>query len=101
MKKGTIIYGGARGQSAFYTTGGAFRRVGDSAAELWQGLQVQPHRTFGYRGSITAYEVIEDVPAAFGRALENGQFGPGRLPQIVVPEFQKFLRPIHTSLLSP
>lgn len=101
LKKGTIIYGGEPGQSAFYTTGSAFRRVGDSATDLWRGLQVKPHKARGYRSDITAYEVIDDVPAAFGRALNNSQISPGGLPQIVVPNYQQYLRPIHTSPLSP
>lgn len=101
LKKGTIIYGGEPGQSAFYTAGSAFRRVGDSATDLWRGLQVEKHATKGYRMHVTAYEVIDDIPAAFGRALMNGDISPGGLPQVVVPNFRQFLRPIYTAPLSP
>ena len=101
LKKGTIIYGGEPGQSAFYTTGSAITRVGDSATDLFQGLQVAPHPVYGYRPAITAYEVMDDVPAAFGRTLANPQNGVGGLPQVVVPDFSKFLRPIYTAPLSP
>jgi len=101
LKKGTIIYGGEPGQSAFYTTRSAIGRTGDSATDIFQGIQVAPHRVHGYRPAMTAYEVIDDVPAAFGRTLANPQYGAGGLPQVVVPDFSKFLRPIHTAPLSP
>ncbi len=101
LKKGTIIYGGDPGQSAFYTTGSAIGRTGDSATDIFQGLQVAAHPVHGYRPAMTAYEVTADVPAAFGRSLANPQHGAGRLPQIVLPNYKDFLRPIHTAPLSP
>jgi RHS repeat-associated protein len=101
LKKRTIIYGGEPGQSAFYTTGSALRRTGDSATSIFQGLQVARHRIHGYRPRLTAYEVIDDIPAAFGRTLANPQHGAGGLPQLVIPNFKTFLRPIYTTPLSP
>ena len=101
IKKGTIIYGGAPGSSAFYTTGSAIRRAGDSATDIFQGLQVAPHPIHGYRPGMTAYEVMDDIPAAFGRTSANPQNGAGGLPQIVIPNWQSSLRPIHTEILSP
>ena len=89
------------GQSSFYTTGSAIRRTGDSAADIFQGLQVAPHPVHGYRPALTAYEVIDDIPAAFGRTLANPQNGAGGLPQIVIPNWQGSLRPVHTEILSP
>lgn len=71
LKKGTVIYGGYPGQSAFYTTSSAIRRAGDSASSLFQGLQVARHPVRGYRSNVAAYEVIEDVPAAFGRSIKS------------------------------
>jgi hypothetical protein len=100
LKKGTVIYGGAPGQSPYYTTGSAISRAGDSATDIFQGLQVAPNPVHGYRPGMTAYEVIGDVPAAFGRALANPQHGSGGLPQIFLPDWKASLRPIHTAPLS-
>jgi len=92
LKKGTIIYGGYPGQSAFYTTMSALRRSGESAASLFGGLQVRFHPIHGYRSRIAAYEVVEDTPAAMGLAIANPQHGAGWLPQVVVPSFASTLR---------
>lgn len=101
LKKGTVIYGGHPGQSAFYTTASGLRRAGDSASALFTGLQVARHPVRGYRPQVAAYEVLEDVPAAFGRAIANPQHGPGGLPQVVVPDYQSVLRPIGYIPLGP
>lgn len=96
LKEGKIIYGGAPGQTPFYTTASALRRSGGSAEKLFQGLQVAPHPEFGYRPGVTAYEVVRDTPAAFGRTLANPQHGAGRLPQIVIEDYRDALRPIYS-----
>ncbi len=92
LKKGTIIYSGFPGQTAFYTTASALRRAGQSAANLFKGLQLREHRTLGYRTRIAAYEVTEDTHAAFGLALANIDYGAGRLPQVVVPSYETSIR---------
>jgi len=88
LKKGTIIYGGYPGQSAFYTTSSAISRVGDSASELFQGLQVgrNPLGTMGgYRGygraTIHLVKIAQNAPdLGFGhpgscrRLVVVGQF---------------------------
>ena len=96
IREGTIVYGGAPGQSNFYTTSSAAERTGGSADKLFQGLQVGKHPTHGYRPGMTAYEVAEDTQAAFGRALANPQHGDGGLPQIVVRDYQSVLRPVYS-----
>lgn len=101
LKKGTIIYGGYPGQSAFYTTASGLRRSASSASTLFQGLQVARHPVRGYRPQVAAYEVIEDAPAAFGRALANPQHGAGRFPQVVVPNYGDVLRPLNYIPLGP
>ncbi len=101
LRKGTIVYGGHPGQSAFYTTASGLKRSEGSASLLFQGLQVARHPTRGYRPGVMAYEVVEDVPAAFGRALANPHHGAGRLPQIVVPGFEAALRPVNMIPLGP
>ena len=94
LKKGTVIFGGYPGQSAFYTTASALRRSGESAASLFGGLQVRFHPDYGFRSRVAAYEVMEDTPAAMGLAIANLQYGAGWLPQIVVPSFASTVRRI-------
>lgn len=101
LRKGTVIYGGHPGQSAFYTTASALRRSGNSASALFDGLQVLRHRNLGYRTRFAAYEVLEDTPAAFGLAIANVDNGAGWLPQIVVPSFQTTLRYLSDFPLAP
>lgn len=96
LKKGKIVYGGAPGQSNFYTTPSAIRKAGGSRTSLFEGLQVKPHRKYGYRPGVTAYRVTEDTHAAFGRALSNSDYGPGGLPQLVVPDYEKVLQPVYS-----
>lgn len=96
LKKGKVIFGGAPGQSNFYTTASAVERSGGSASKLFGGLQVSPHKQFGFRPGVTAYEVLDDVPAAFGRTLANPQHGAGGLPQIVIENFGDYLKPIYS-----
>jgi hypothetical protein len=101
LKKGTIVYSGFPGQTAFYTTASAMRRAGNSASRLFAGLQVKEHDTLGYRTRIAAYEVMDDVPAAFALAMANTEYGIGRLPQIVVPSYRSTLRFLFDSELGP
>jgi RHS repeat-associated protein len=104
LQKGKIIFGGAPGQSNFYTTTSGLNRAGGSSSSLFQGLQVDkagPHIpahpiTGGYRPGVTAYEVIQNIPAAFGRSINNPQFGSGRFPQIVVENYSSYLRPLYS-----
>jgi len=105
LKKGKIIYGGTPGQSEFYTTKSALNRSDFSSGKLFDGLQVAPgnpayvpvHSTTGLnRPGVTAYEVTSDIPAAFGRTLANPGQGSGGLPQIVIENYQDFLKPIYS-----
>ena len=101
LKKGTLLYGGLPGQSAFYTTQGAFRRAGGSAQALTNGLQMRKHGTHGIRTRFAAYEVLQDTPAAFGLAIANPIHGTGWMPQVVVPSFQSTLRHLADFQLGP
>lgn len=101
LKKGTIVYAGYPGQSAFYTTAGAMRRAGHSSTALFRGLQVAAHETKGPRVRAAAFEVMEDTPAAFALALANRQHGPGWLPQVAVPSYMTSLRYLHDFPLGP
>ncbi len=96
LQKGKVIYGGAPGQSAFYTTESGLARAAGSRSTLSQGLQVAPNPTLGHRPGVTAYEVLKDTPSAFGKASANPQHGAGGLPQLVVPDYENVLRPIYS-----
>jgi hypothetical protein len=101
LKKGTILYGGFPGQTAFYTTSSALRRSGDSASRLFRGLQTREHDALGYRTRLAAYEVVDETSAAFGLAIANAAYGTGRLPQVVVPSYETSLRFILDFPLEP
>jgi hypothetical protein len=92
LKKGTIIFGGHPGQTAFYTTASAMRRSGASASLLYDGLQLAKSTRYPMRSNMAMYEVLEDTPAAFGLAIRNADYGAGWLPQVVVPSFEASLR---------
>jgi len=101
VKKGTLLYSGYPGQTAFYTTASALRRSGGNADNLFSGLQIRKHRELGYRTSVAAYEVTSNAPAAFGLAMANIDYGVGRLPQVVVPSFETSLRFVREIPLEP
>jgi hypothetical protein len=101
LKKGTILYAGYPGQSAFYTTASAMRRASHSSSSLFRGLQVAAHDTKGLRSRAAAFEVMEDTPAAFGLALANMRHGDGWLPQVVVPSYETSLRFLNDFPLAP
>jgi RHS repeat-associated protein len=101
LKKGTLLYSGFPGQSAFYTTARALQRSDGGATALWRGLQVAKHQTYPPRSRMAVYEVLEDTPAAFGMARANYQNGAGGYPQIVVPSYQSSLRYLFDFALGP
>jgi hypothetical protein len=68
LRAGTIIYAGEPGLSGFMTTESAIRKANNDAAVLFGGLQVPPRNGL-YRNGVTAFEVLEDIPAAMSRAL--------------------------------
>ena len=79
--------------------------VGGNARELFEGVQVQPHRG-AYRDEVTVFRATQDIDVAVGMARNNPQFGPGGLRQIFLPDMQRLIdngvlevverRPLHT-----
>ena len=79
--------------------------VGGNARELFEGVQVQPHRG-AYRDEVTVFRAREDIDVAVGIARNNPQFGPGGLRQLYLPGMQRLVddgvlelterRPLHT-----
>lgn len=92
LKQDTLLYGALPGgKSPFFTTSSGFRRSGGSSAFLHDRLQMIISKTHGMRTRFGAYRVLEDVDAAFGRAIRNTDLGPGGLPQVAVPSFETSL----------
>ena len=98
IKKGAIIYTGEPGVIGFFTTGKSIERAGGDATKLFEGLQVRPLEVVPgvglYRPGVTAYEVLEDSPAAFGIVRANSQYGNGGFPQIYIPDWEQKVKPI-------
>jgi RHS repeat-associated protein len=101
LKKGTVLYSGFPGQSAFYTTPSAMRRSNASASYLYDGLQLARSVNYPMRTRMAAYEVLEDTPAAFGLAVKNVDHGAGWLPQVVVPSYESSLSFLRVIPLGP
>jgi hypothetical protein len=104
LKKGTKIYGGAPGQSAFFTTARTLDKYGNDAANIFGALQVKLREydptTFDYRPGMTEYLLKEDVPVAIGITRANPQWGPGGATQIFVEDYKSVLEPAKSILLS-
>lgn len=98
LRKGTIIYAGSPGPTGFFTSERTILLAGGDATVLFEGLQVAP-RAGLYRPGVTAYEVTQDVEAAFGLVGANPQWGRGGYPQIYLPNFEQKTRPLVTHLL--
>ena len=93
----TYIVGATPGQSNYYTTLSGMQRTGMDVVQYYEGVQVAPNLTNAahdvVRDGLTIYRVPESLPAAFGRSLENTQWGKGGLPQVFVPDYSK-LEPV-------
>jgi len=99
IKKGTILYAGEPGLSGFFTTERSVLRAGGDGSRLFQGLQVRQFEVapgvWKYRPGVTAFEVLEDTPAAFGIVRANPTLGGGGYAQVYVPSgWQQKLKPV-------
>ena len=91
IHKGRILYRGEPNGTEYFTTLEAVEQSGRNATTLFEGLQVQAHPKFGYRGEMGGYLFNEEVAAAYGITNANPQFGKGGLPQYYVPDAQKLI----------
>lgn len=91
LPKGSIVYGGIPGPSAFYTDATILIGSGGSRTTLFQSLQVRPHPTLGYRPTMRAYEVISDIRVPTGSTLNNPALGPGGGAQFYIGNYSKYL----------
>jgi hypothetical protein len=94
LRKGSLVYGGTPGQSAFYTDFPTVRTSRLDANNLFGSLQVRPHPAYGFRSSLRAYRVLEDIRVPRGLALNNPMLGSGGGVQYYVPQFEKTLLPV-------
>jgi hypothetical protein len=93
LHRGEIYYAGEPYVTGFFTSERTILRAGGDATKLFEGLQVRPY--YGqYRNGVTAFEVLEDCPAAVGIVRANPQYGPGGFPQVYVPNWEQRMRAI-------
>ena len=77
LLKGTKVWGGAPGQSNFYTSNAVMKSVGNDAKMLNQGLQIGKNGYSTFRPDMTMYELTSDITVGCSKALANPQYGAG------------------------
>jgi hypothetical protein len=100
IKQGTKVWGGAPGQSNFYTTEEVMQEVGTDATKLNQGLQVGKGSYPQFRPGMTQYEVTQNIPAGYSQALANPQFGQGGFGQYYINDYENVLNPILSRIMT-
>ena len=100
VKKGTILYRGEPNGSEYFTTLDAIETSDRDAKIIFEGLQVEKHPIYGYRGEMEGYLFNEDIIGAYGIAKANPHFGKGGLEQYFIPDVQDLidkgiLKPVH------
>jgi RHS repeat-associated protein len=100
IKKGTKIWGGAPGQSNFYTTEEVMQSVGNDATKLNQGLQVRKGDYPQFRPGMTQYEVTQDITVGYSKALANPQYGAGGSDQYYISNYEDVLKPIKSTIMT-
>ena len=100
LEKGTKVWGGAPGQSNFYTTDAVMKLVETDATKLYQGIQVGKGIYPTYRAGMTMYEVMENITVGYAETLANPQYGAGGFPQYFITNYQSVLQPILTRIMT-
>jgi hypothetical protein len=100
INKGTKIWGGAPGQSNFYTTEEVMQSIGNHATKLNQGLQVGKGNYSQFRPGMTQYEVTQDITVGYSKALANPQYGTDGFDQYFVPDYDSILNPIKSRIMT-
>lgn len=93
LAKGTIIYGGAPGQTGFYFDNETLDSAGTSKSRLGRSLQILPHPRLGYRPRVQAYRVKRDtcVAISIANAQDPMKFGSGGGTQFFLSNFKSAL----------
>ena len=99
IKKGTKVWGGAPGQSNFYTTDEVMKLVGNDATKLNQGLQIGKGTYPQFRPGMTQYEVTQDITVGYSKALANPQYGSGGFGQYFINGYETVLKPIESTIM--
>lgn len=100
LPKGSTVYGGVPGQSAFYTDLATVQASGLDAQSFSQSLQVAPHPLLGYRSTAQAHILTMDMNVPTGTALSNTAFGSGGGTQFFIPKYNRVLVPTQQIPLS-
>ena len=85
-QKGDILYRGELNGTEFFTTREAIEAVGANKEALFEGLQVEPHPTLGYRSEKQGYQFKEGIEGAESLCIANTDYGAGGLVQEFVPD---------------
>jgi filamentous hemagglutinin len=81
LPKGSLVYGGLPGPSAYYTTEQTLLDGNFDSATVFDSLQLAAHPVFGYRPEMGVYQVLEDTQVPTGQALANPDIGSGGAQQ--------------------
>ncbi len=100
LSKGSDVWGGAPGQSNFYTTNRVMIIVGTDAKQLNAGLQIGLGNYSQFRPGMTLYYVQRDINVGFSKALANPQYGVGGFEQYFIPNYQSVLKPIFSIIMT-
>ena len=92
LKKGSIVYSGLPGQSAFYTDFATAKTSGLDKIRFSELSQIAPHPLRGYRSQVGAHRVLEDIRVPSGIARANPQFGSGEGLQYFIRKFENKLK---------
>lgn len=92
IKENKIIYRGEPNGTEYFTTQSAIERSDRSATKIFEGLQVEKHKIFGYRSQMQGYKATVDLNSAFGITKANLQYGDGGSPQIYMPNADELIK---------
>ena len=71
IKKGMVLYRGEPNGTEYFTTLKAIEKSGRNANIVFEGLQVEKHPIYGYRGIMQGYVFNEDIASAYGITKAN------------------------------
>jgi hypothetical protein len=91
LKKGTVICGMRDGQTAWYTPQESAAQSNYNVKTLYSKLQIQKDPRYGYRTKMGYYEVLDDIYVAYGKVLNNTNYGEGGYMQYHIPNYDDVL----------
>lgn len=100
IEKGSYVWGGAPGQSNFYTTDEMIKATGIDATKIFEGLQVDKGNFIQYRPGMTQYEITREYTAEYSKSLANPQYGKGGFDQYFISNYEDVLNPVKSNILT-